>query len=176
MPLILPESYEAEQINREIERQVDAQIELGRHWTHELQRIDRSLSLVLGKENADDMELKAGYWHIRKKVPGSVDAYICLQGDHGEYREPGSWILHLLEGADMWDDRVKQDRKRIQRHVAEAKERAHRLEREQQMDEAELAMRAAKRLRGPEGFEKRTDLKGHASRSSKSRTTPSEKP
>jgi len=166
MPLALPESYEAQQINREIEQQVDEQIEVGEYWSRELQRIDRGLSCVLGKENAADTELKAGYWHIRKRVPGSVDAYICLQGDEGQYREPGAWILEMLQGADMWDDRVKQDRKRIQRHVAEAKQRAQQTEKEAKLDEADLAMRAAKRLRGPSGFEKRTDLKGHASRSS----------
>lgn len=169
MPLILSESYEAQQINREIEQQVDAQIEEAAHWNKELKRIDPGLSLVLSKEGAADTELQAGYWAIRKRVPGSVDAYIVLQGPEGQYREPGAWMLEMLQGADMWDDRVKQDRKRIQRHVAEAKARARQTEKEQQLDEADVAMRAAKRLRGPSGFEKRTDLKGHASRSSRPR-------
>lgn len=159
MPLVLPESYEAQQINREIEQQVDAQIAEAAHWNKELKRIDPGLSLVLGAQNAADTELKAGYWHLRKHVPGSVDAYIVLQGPEGQYREPGAWMLEMLAGADMWDDRVKQDRKRIQRHVAEAKDRARRTEKEAQMDEADLVMRAAKRLKDPLGFEKRSDLK-----------------
>lgn len=169
MPLILSESYEAQQINREIEQQVDAQIEEAAHWNKELKRIDPGLSLVLGAQSAADTELKAGYWHVRKRVPGGVDAYIVLQGPDGQYREPGAWMLEMLQAADMWNDRVKEERKRIQRHVAEAKDRARRTEKEAQMDEADLAMRAASRLRGPEGFTKRTDLKGHASRSSESR-------
>jgi len=175
MPLILPEIYEAEQINREIEQQVDEQIEVATRWNKELRRIDPGLSLVLGAQNAADTELRAGYWHVRKRVPGSVDAYIVLQGPQGQYREPGAWMLEMLQGADMWNDRVRHERREIQRRVAEAKARAEQIEKEQRLDEAELAMRAAKRLRGPEGFEKRTDLKGHASRSARPRKdTPKE--
>jgi len=154
MNLLVPESVEAERINAEIESQVDAQIQAAAYWNRELKRIDPGLSLVLGRENADDMDLRAGYWAIRKKVPGSVDAYIVLQGPQGQYREPGAWMLEMLAANDMWNDRVRQDRKRIQRHIAEAKARARQTEKEQRMDEAELAMRAAKRLRGPEGFTK----------------------
>jgi hypothetical protein len=176
MPLAPPGSYEAQQINREIEQQVDAQIEEAAHWNKELKRIDPGLSLVLGVQNASDTELKAGYWHVRKRVPGGVDAYIVLQGPQGQYREPGAWMLEMLQAADMWNDRVKEERKRIQRHVAEAKARAQATEKEQQLDMADEAMRAAKRLRGPAGFKERTDLKGHASRSSKARKYAPEKP
>lgn len=176
MNLLVPESVEAERINAEIESQVDAQIEAAQHWNRELKRIDPGLSLVLGKENADDMELRAGYWAIRKVVPGSVDAYIVLQGPDGQYREPGSWMLEMLQGADMWNDRRRHEREEIKRRIQISKERAYETEKEARLDEAELAVRAAKRLRGPEGFEKRTDLKGHASRSAKRRTTLSEKP
>jgi hypothetical protein len=181
MPLVLPESYEAQQINREIEQQVDAQIEEAAHWNKELKRIDPGLSLVLGAQNAADTELKAGYWHLRKRVPGGVDAYIVLQGPQGQYREPGAWMLEMLQGADMWDDRVKQDRKRIQRHVAEAKTRARATEKEQALDEADLAMRAAKRLKDSMGFEKRSDLKAspetlaYRKKMAQGRTEPGEK-
>lgn len=176
MPLVLPEAYEAQQINREIEQQVDAQIAEAAHWNKELKRIDPGLSLVLGKENADDTELRAGYWSIRKRVPGSVDAYIVLQGPQGQYREPGAWMLEMLQGADMWNDRVRHEREEIQRKVRESRRRAEQTEKEAKLDEADLAMRAAKRLRGPSGFKERTDLKGHASRSSKARKYAPKKP
>ena len=159
MNLLVPESVEAERINAEIERQVDAQIDLAQHWNRELKRIDPGLSLVLGKENADDMELRAGYWAIRKVVPGSVDAYIVLQGPQGQYREPGPWMLEMLNENDMWNDRRRHERKEIKRRLSEAKARAEQTEKEQRLDEAELAMRAAKRLRGPEGFTKTSTSK-----------------
>ncbi len=159
MSLIVSESVEARQINAEIEQQIDAQIEEARHWNRELQRIDPGLSLIWSPPQADDMELKPGRFMIRKRVPGSVDAFIPLEGPEGQYREPGVWMLEMLQGNDMWNDRVKQDRKRIQRHIAEAKARAQQTEKEQRWDEAMLAMRAAKRLRDPRGFEHNSQAK-----------------
>ena len=82
----------------------------------------------------------------------------------------------MLQGADMWNDRRRHEREEIKRRIQVSKERAYETEREARLDEAELAVRAAKRLRGPDGFEKRTDLKGHASRSSGARRYAPEKP
>lgn len=159
MPLILSESAYVEQVNAELEAKVDECLDKAESWNRELKRIDPSLSLVLGKENVEDSELKASYWHIRQRVPGFADGYICLQGPQGQYREPGAWMLDMLLYGDLWNDRVKRDRERIRRHLAEAKERARQTEKEQRWDEASLAMRAAKRLRGPEGFSKTSEPK-----------------
>lgn len=169
MSLFVPESVEAQQINAEIEQQIDAQIEEATHWNRELQRIDPGLSLIWSPPQVEDTELKPGRFMIRKKVPGSVDAFIPLEGPEGQYREPGVWMLEMLAANDMWNDRRRHERDEIKRKLGEAKARAYATEKEQRLDESELAVRAAKRLRGPEGFTKRTDLKGHASRSSKAR-------
>jgi hypothetical protein len=176
MSLILSERSEAEQINREIAEQVDEQIAVADHWNTELRKIDPGLSLVLGRDDAEGFEVRASHWAIKKRVPGSVDEYIVLQGPEGQYREPGAWMLEMLQGADMWNDRRRHEREEIKRRIQVSKERAYETERQQRLDEAELAVRAAKRLRGPEGFEKRTDLKGHASRSSQPRKYALEKP
>lgn len=159
MSILLSERYEAEQINREIAEQVDEQIAVADHWNTELRKIDPGLSLVLGRDNAEGYEVQASHWAIRKKVPGSVDEYIILQGPDGQYREPGSWMLEMLQGADMWNDKRRHERKEIQRRVTEAKERAYATEKEQRLDEAELAVRAAKRLRDPRGFEHNSQAK-----------------
>lgn len=159
MSLILSEAAYAEQLNAELEAKVDKCLDKAERWNRELKQIDPSLSLVLGKENVDDSELKASYWHIRQRVPGFADGYICLQGPNGEWREPGAWMIDMLLYGDLWNDRARRDRGRIRRRLAEAKERARQTEKEQRWDEASLAMRAAKRLKDPMGFTKRSDLK-----------------
>lgn len=182
MSLLLSERYEAEQINREIAEQVDEQIAVADHWNTELRKIDPGLSLVLGRDDAEGYEIRPSHWAIKKRVPGSVDEYIVLQGPDGQYREPGVWMLEMLQGADMWNDRRRHERKEIQRKVQEAKERAHQTEKEQRLDEAELAVRAAKRLKDPMGFEKRSDLKAdrktldHRRKLSEARAARSEEP
>lgn len=159
MPLVLPESVEAARINAEIDSQVNDQIEEATRWNRELKRIDESLSLVWSPPQADDTELRPGRFMIRKRVSGSVDAFIPLEGPEGQYREPGPWMLEMLAANDMWSDRRRHEREEIKRKLGESKRRAEQTEREARWDEATLAMRAAGRLRDPMGFEKRSDLK-----------------
>lgn len=156
MSLIVPESVAAEKINAAMEAQAAEQEELARHWTAELKRIDPTLSVEWVPEQADEFDFPAR-WHVRKRIPGSVDEWFPLIGGAGEYREPGSWILDALQAADLWDPRVHRDRKEAKEKLREARVRAKALEAEQRADVMAEAVRAARRVRGDGGMTKRTD-------------------
>lgn len=169
MPSLVPESNEIAVHKAEIEAQVDAKVGAVMHWEHELKRIDPSLSLVVAKPGSEDMGLLPGRWHVVKTIPGAPDEYWPLVGPNDEYREPGGWILDEFTANDLWDSRVHRDKKETKRRLREARTRAKELAREQRADEMMLSYDASQRMRSEAGFEKRTDLKGHASRSSKAR-------
>ncbi|HET7455392.1 MAG TPA: hypothetical protein VFJ76_07725 [Solirubrobacterales bacterium] len=158
MDLVLPASVEAEIINAEMEQQADEHMVEAVEWAEELKRIDPGLDLVwVG--NADDPELEPNRWHIRKRIPGSVDAYIALVGEGGSYRPPGAWMLEWLTANDLWNPRVHRDRSEAKRKLGEARDRARRLRAEQRQDHMAEAVRAARRIRDDRGMTQRSDLK-----------------
>lgn len=160
MPLILPESEIAAVENAEMEQQADAQIREAARWTEELKRIDPHLALVFIGEGADHPDLVAARWHIRRKSPeGHPDDYMPLTGDHGEYREPGGWMLEQLKELDMFNPRVHQSRKEAKEKLREVKQRNKALEKEQRLSEMELAYRASQRVRGDAGMTRSTAAK-----------------
>lgn len=153
--LLLPSEVVAEEINAEIAEQLEVEDEEAKLWTKELQHVDPTLELRRATPTADDPELEAGQWVIRKKVPGEVDAYIPLPPG----RPPGSWILEWLSAADLWNPQVHRDHKEAKRKLREARRRAEKLRAEQRRDEMAVAARAAQRVRGDGGLTQRTDLK-----------------
>lgn len=159
MSLLVPASVAAEQINAELERQADEHMAEAAHWTEELRRIDRSLGLVWVPPSAEDPELLPARWHIRKRIPGSVDAYIPLVGPENSYRPPGAWMLDWLTANDLWNPSVHRDKQEAKEKLREARRRAKALEGEQRRDEMELAARAALRLRDDRGLTKSSAAK-----------------
>jgi|SRR6476620_217221 len=156
--LLVPEAVLAEEINREIAEQVDDQMAEAVRWADELKRIDPHLDLVwVG--NSDDPELTPNRWHLRKRVHGSVDAYIPLVGKGGAFRPPGAWILEYLTANDLWNPNVHRDKEEAKRKLREARGRADQLRAEQRQDEMAVAIRAAQRVRSDAGMTRRTDLK-----------------
>jgi hypothetical protein len=154
MPLVIPDWIAARELDREKERQVDAQMEAARLWNEELRRIDSHLSLVWVNESATEPDLHPGRWHIKRQNPETLDSYWPLVGDRGEYREPGEWMLRELQAQDLWNPRVHRDKEEARRRLREARRRAKAREAEQRRDEMALSVRAAKRLRGESQFEK----------------------
>ena len=124
MDLLLPPAAEAELINHEIAEQADEHMAEAVEWAKELKRIDSSLDLVWVGEAADDAELMSGRWHIRKRIPGTVDAYIPLVGRDGSYRPPGAWMLEWLTANDLWNPSVHRDKEEAKRKLGQARERA----------------------------------------------------
>lgn len=159
MALILPESAEVAAWKSEQAQQVEFKVREMEHWDTELKRIDPSLSLIVAKPGSEDVGLLPGRWHVQKEIPGAPDEFWPLVGPNDEYREPGAWVLDEFEAADLWDGRVARDKKELKRKLREAKVRAKRLEAEQRAEEIDFQARAARRVRGPEGLRKRTDLK-----------------
>lgn len=135
------------------EARVDEEFHEAERWNRELKRIDLELSLVWVGEQPFSSQV-AERFHIRKRVPGGLDGYIPLPP-----RPLGPWLLDTLREADMWDERVRGEKRTREGKIEEAKRRALALEEEQSEDEARLAVRAAKRLRGDSGMQVRTDLK-----------------
>lgn len=176
MPLILPESAEVAAWKAEQALQVESKVREMEHWDQELKRIDPGLSLVVAKPGSEDEGLMPGRWHVCKHVPNGPDEFWPLVGPNDEYREPGGWILDEFNANDLWDPRVHRSKREAKQKLSEARARVKRLYNEQKADEMKLAYEASQRLRSEAGLKERTDLKGHASRSSKSRTEPSEKP
>lgn len=152
MSIYLPASAVAEQINAEMERQADEHMAEAAKWTEELRRIDRNLALVWVGPGADDADLVPARWHIRKRMPGTVDAYIPLVGPDDTYRAPGAWILDWLNANDLWNPSVHRSKQEAKEKLREARRRAKALETEQRQDHMREAARAALRLRGDRGL------------------------
>jgi hypothetical protein len=157
-----------ESVNAAMERQSVSDIAESVRWTEELRRIDPSLEVTWVPEQATEFEHPAR-WHVRKRIPGDFDEWWPLLTDAkdvaegnarevGAYKAPGSWLLHALTAADMWNPRVHRSKKEARAKLREAKTRAREREAEQRQDEMALANRAAKRIKGDGGLTKRTDL------------------
>jgi hypothetical protein len=159
MPIVLPDWVMAQEIDHERERQVDAQMLAARFWNDELKRIDQHLSLVWVSESATEPDLEPGRWHIRRQNPETLDSYWPLVGDHGEYKEPGDWMLQELKAGDLWNPRVHRDKEEVKRRLREVRRRAKARKAEQRRDEMATAVRAAKRLRGESQFTKTMEPK-----------------
>lgn len=157
--LLVPASVAAEEEAAAINAEVDAQVTEARILADDLRRIDPTLSVVWVGENADDPEVVPARWHIRKRIAGTIDAYIPIVGPDGEYREPGPWVLDWLQAADLWNPQVHRSRREAKDRHREAKLRAKAREEEQRKDEMMVAARAAQRIRGDSGMTQRTDLK-----------------
>jgi hypothetical protein len=157
--LLVPRSIAAEEQAAQINAEIDAQVTEARTLSDDLKRIDPTLSVIWVGENADDPEVVPARWHIRKRIAGSIDAYIPLVGPGGEYREPGPWVLGWLQEADLWNPQVHRSRQEAKERHREAKIRAEKRADEQRRDEMLVAVRAAKRIRGDSGMTTRTDLK-----------------
>lgn len=158
--LILPRSTIADLERAEMEKQAEFHTELAEHWTKELRRIDPYLEIVWVGERVDHPDLYPARWHVFRNNPEGPPSAWPLIGDEGEYREPGAWVLDEMRAADMYNDRVHRDKADARRRLQEAKNRQKKLEAEQRKDEATLAVRAARRMRGDSGMYTRTDLKG----------------
>ena len=95
-----------------------------RHWNPQLQKLDPYLQLVRISENATVPGLKAGFWQILRVKEGvPVVPIMVLEGDEGEFREPGEWMLTKVQSWDLSDDRVIRDRARRDAQIA--RDKAH---------------------------------------------------
>lgn len=97
-------------------------------WNRELKEIDPYLQLVKAREDTTMPGLRPGYWHVLRHVPGGPPSVIVYEGPNGEFREPDSGLFEELRRGDMWSDRAKWERDRLQRKLDQAEQ--HRKERE----------------------------------------------
>lgn len=162
--LLIPNHIAHERVNAAMAGQADAHMAEARHWTHELKRIDPTLSVAWVDVRATEFD-HPGRWHVRKEIPGNYDEWWpLLRGAVGGtppdgYIAPGAWILEQFQASDMWNPRVHRNKREAKDKLREAKRRARALEAEQRQDHMAEAHRAAKRLRGDAGFKTRTDKK-----------------
>lgn len=120
----------------QIDHELDSQLErLGRrhewlkYFDRELQAMDPRLSLVKASESATEIGLKPGYWHIRRDNEQTMATYYPLQGEAGEFVEPGSEHLEMMRRNDLtkpenFDRLVRQGEAHLRRIEQERDERA----------------------------------------------------
>lgn len=165
MGLVVPAWVEE---NQERDRWIDGQIMLGLYWSQVLQEHDERLSVVFISENAHAIAVEDGVtykvdipgivpgrWHVRcRNVPPFADTYMPITTPEGDYREPDSQVVEEVKRRSMDNKTVSEiidDRKAAER----AMERQRELQREQMKDEVADHMRAALRVPGEAGMEKR---------------------
>lgn len=119
-------------INHDLESQLER---LGRrhewlkYFDRELQAMDPRLSLVKASETATQTGLKPGYWHIKRDNEQTMATYYPLQGEEGEFVEPGSEHLEMMRRNDLtkpenFDRLVRQSEAHLQRLEEQRRERA----------------------------------------------------
>ena len=100
--------------------------------------------------NADPANgLKPGYWHILRYCPAAPVMAEPLEWAEGPQkgapREPGGWMLDMLQRSDMWNDLVVRERKEMKRKLDDAKERQRQREAQERIDELNERMESAQR-------------------------------
>lgn len=105
-------------------------------WNRELKQIDDRLELVRAQEKTTVPGLRPGYWHVLRVNPApSPPSLIALEGEGGEFREPGSWMFEMLRAADLWRDDVARDRARRKSELEVVQRRARERERAELREE-----------------------------------------
>lgn len=124
--------------------QVDRYRETFEHWNKKLKEIDPYLELVRASEDAFAPELKPGYWHVIRHVPGSPPSVVIHQTPEGEYLEPNSYLLDRLAQGDMWNDRARKDQEKKMKAARKAAEREEEREAAERVDELTERLRSLK--------------------------------
>ena len=120
MSLILPASVARELANRERAVHEDAELvkqcRIAKEIEKELKAIDPYLEVVYIKQPNDwprgedpPLGIVFGRWHVKRYIVGSIDQYYPYTGPKGEFREPDSGMIRMLEHADWGDARVRRD-------------------------------------------------------------------
>jgi hypothetical protein len=73
---------------------------------------DDHLARMDGRDNATQLGLTPGYWHVKRDNPTTMPTFIPLTGPDGEFVEPSSSHLEMLRRSDLqrkgaFDDLVK---------------------------------------------------------------------
>jgi hypothetical protein len=137
------------------EEMVDDALAFARGYSKFLKELDEHLSLVFVKENVNDPALVAGRWHIRRRNAGTLDSYMAITTPDGGYREPNTADLDRLRERDAWKTGgagAILERRHAKDKVAE---KARELWHEQARDEVAVNYRAARRVAGDRGLERR---------------------
>lgn len=123
-------------VNLQRDVQVDEMIGRAQGHNRMLQEVDPRLSLVWGKEGADDPAIVPGRWHLRRRNDAPApDSYIAIVGDDGGFREFDSGVLREMEQRNLWNPAVFNQIAGRQRRESLAQERADELRREQRVYE-----------------------------------------
>lgn len=121
----------------------DARWKWKREFDAQLDRVMPGMRLLVCPDpaplDAVAQGARPGHWHLG--WPSVNGGPLCVQplvldyetgepkiGGEGSFVEPGSWVFDKLAEADMWDDRVIRERRRIKREAEEAKRRRKEIE------------------------------------------------
>lgn len=128
----------------------------------ELQQLDPYLELVWIGPNAERgliPGIEPGRWHIRRTPPDLIHSYWPVMGPDGEYAEPTMKLIEDMKAADLWREGALQELRDRQVREAEKRQKEADLAREQNLDAAKEDARAASRVFGVGGLEKRKQFK-----------------
>lgn len=134
----------------------------------ELRVLDDRLRVVFVDPRAGELPPKMrgpglipGRWHV-KILTRPRNEYFPLTGPNWTYREPELAIVEEWKARDLWRRGALEELRRDEEREEAARARQERLEREQREDEVALAYRAAKRVSGDGGLDRRFDRKGES--------------
>lgn len=93
------------------------------HFNRLLKQIDDNLEVVLAKPTTTVEGLKPGYFHLVRMIPGHPAYIKPVEYDDGSWRDLDSSILDLAIEDDLWNDRVRSERKKLRQRADDAKAR-----------------------------------------------------
>lgn len=94
-----------------------------KHFDRMLKEIDEHLSVKLAKENTTVEGLKPGFYHIVRMNPGHLAYIKPYENDDGSWRDLDSGIIDAAVEDDLWNDRVRSERRRVRQRADDAKAR-----------------------------------------------------
>lgn len=125
----------------------------------EVDFIDPEAAKVPASERAPG--LCPARWHIiLRTAPGLDDQYFPILGPNGSYREPELAIVEEMKARDMWKRGVFDELMKREEKAAARARRQELTEGEARTEQTAAAYRAAKRVPGDGGLDRRNDRKG----------------
>lgn len=91
-------------------------------WTKRLKQKDPYLELIKARDDAQCPGMKPGHYHVLRHNPGAPPTLLPISGPDGEFVEPTSALLNLLDEGDLQNERAMEAR-RAKDEAAEAARR-----------------------------------------------------
>jgi hypothetical protein len=146
---------------RAVEYRLHAAIAEGARLERELKTIDERLEIGFVEERSPEYPgVVPGRWHVIRHNPDAPTSFMPIIGAEGEYVDPSFQIIEKLKENDLWKTGAVKTLMENYNQKWENKRKARDSDKESMKEQGAHVFRAAKRVAGEGGMERRLFGKG----------------